>query len=502
LYTFELLTMKDRIAKSVFWIVWSRGGIQLLSFLSTIMVARLLSPKDFGLMALAGIWTYAIALFAEMGFGAAIIKFPDLEEGELSACFWITVGVAIAGYLGLFIAAPMIAVWFSSPHLTNVLRVVGLGLPLEAFRVIPDGLLRQKLKLDKVSQAEFVAAAFTIPLVIGLAWAGVGVWALVAGVLVKPFIQGVVTFWFVRWCPCLKVYGSRLKEVLHFSLATLGARASYVIYQQADVFVFGKLFGAATVGFYSMAFQLAELPASKVSAAVNNLTFPIMAKLQTNPEAMRNSLVRIIRLVVCATLPMCIGMMLVADDLVRVTLGDKWMDAVPLLQVLCICSVVRSGNVLLPPVLRARNRADFLFYYHLTALGIMPLAFWGGAHWLGQIGVPMAWLVVYPFLMIWMAREALKEIGMAWKTFWTALWPMVFATFVMATAIIAVRLGIFVWWGETPLGRLVLSLVVGVGSYSIVLFGMGGPIRQEIKEVIGWMIKRGEPYDRFKTQTI
>lgn len=453
-------------------------------------------------MALAGMWTYAISLFVEMGFGAAIIKFHDLEEGELSACFWITMGVAITGYLGLFIAAPMIAVWFSSPDLTNVLRVVGLGLPLEAFRVVPDGLLRQRLKLDKVSQAEIVAAVFTIPLVIGLAWGGAGVWALVAGILAKPLVQGVVTFWFIRWFPRFKVYGSRLREVLQYSVATLGARASYVICQQADVFVFGKLFGTAALGFYSMAFQLAELPVNKVSAVINRLTFPIMAKLQTNPEAMRNSLLRIIRLVICATLPMCIGMMLVADDLVRVTLGEKWMEAVPLLQVLCMYSVVRSGNVLLPPVLRARNRANFLFYYHLIALGIMPLAFWAGGHWMGQIGVPMAWLVVYPLLVTWMAREALKEIGMAWKSLWTVLWPLIIATFVMAIAIIAVRVGVTLWLGETPIVRLVLSIVAGIASYSMVVFGMGGPIRQEIKEVVGWMLNRGKIYDRAKAQAV
>src|SRR5713226_5071608 len=114
--------MKDRIAKSVYWIVWSRGGIQVLSFISTILVARLLAPSDYGVMALAGIWTATIAMVAEMGLGSAIIQFRDLEDRDLNSCFWLTMGIAGVGYLALYIAAPAIAAWFSSPVLSEVLR--------------------------------------------------------------------------------------------------------------------------------------------------------------------------------------------------------------------------------------------------------------------------------------------------------------------------------------------------------------------------------------------
>ena len=124
--------MRERIAKSVFWIVLSRGGVQVLAFLSTLAVARMLDPSDYGLMALAGVWTATIAMVAEMGLGSAIIQFRDLEDRDLNSCFWLTMGIAGIGYLGLCIAAPVIAAWFSSPMLSDVLRVVGLTLPVTA----------------------------------------------------------------------------------------------------------------------------------------------------------------------------------------------------------------------------------------------------------------------------------------------------------------------------------------------------------------------------------
>src|SRR3989442_11250814 len=107
--------MKDRIARSFFWVVWSRGALQIASFLSALVVARLLNPADYGLMALAGVWTYAIALIGELGLGSAIVQFRDLEEGELNACFWLVVGMAGIRDLGLFASPPPILAWFAPP---------------------------------------------------------------------------------------------------------------------------------------------------------------------------------------------------------------------------------------------------------------------------------------------------------------------------------------------------------------------------------------------------
>ncbi|MER3424921.1 MAG: hypothetical protein C4293_18565 [Nitrospiraceae bacterium] len=170
--------MKERIARSVFWMVWSRGGIQLVSFLSTVIVARLLTPSDYGLMALAGIWTGIIGMAASLGLGGAIVQFRNLEESELNACFWMTLAVACLGYAGLYTAAPFLAAWFESPMLSAVLRVAGLSLPLTVVGLIPDALLRKELELDKIAQAEILASFSIIPVMLGLALAGAGVWAL------------------------------------------------------------------------------------------------------------------------------------------------------------------------------------------------------------------------------------------------------------------------------------------------------------------------------------
>jgi O-antigen/teichoic acid export membrane protein len=485
--------MKDRLAKSVFWVVWSRGVLQVISFVSTLVVVRLLSPEDFGLMALAGIWTSGIALISEMGLGAAIVQFRDLEESEMNACFWLTNALAGLGYLALYLLAPAIAAWFASPRLTRILRVVGLILPLLAIRVVPDSLLRKRLDLDKVAQAEVISAMVNIPVMLSMAWAGAGVWALVAGALVAPLVQGMVIVWFVQWWPGLQVRGRRLRELLHFSLATFGARACWAVYEQADSFILGKVSGTLVLGFYSIAKQVALLPVEKVAAVVNQLASPVMAELQADPGAMRATLLRCLRLVAWVTFPLCIGLAVVAKDLVWLALTDKWTSAIPIIRVLCVYAMIRSMAVLLPPVLMARYRAKFLFGYNAALLVAMPLTFWVGAVWSGALGVAAAWLIVYPIIMARMAWEVLYETRTLWRTLWTALWPPAAAALVMLIVMLLVQSGLSSWTGDLVAARLVILSLAGAAAYGAGLLRVGGPVRAEMLEVAGWLLRRSRP---------
>jgi O-antigen/teichoic acid export membrane protein len=485
--------MKDRIAQSIFWMTWSKGIVQVLSFLSTILVARLLNPSDYGLMALAGIWTHSLGLLAEMGLGSAIVQFRDLDRGELNACFWLTMGAAGTAYLALYAAAPTVAVWFNAPRLCDILRVASISMLLIAVRLVPDSLLRKRLALDKVAQAEMVSVLVTIPAVIVMAWHGAGVWALVVGVLLLSLVQTLTTFWFVRWWPGFYVGGKRIREVLLFSAAALGAKAGWAVYEQTDSFVLGKVSGELVVGFYSMARQLATLPISKISVWGNQLATPIMAELQADVSKMRSSFLRALRLVACLTLPLCAGMALVAEDFILAVLTEKWLSAVPLLQLLCLCALFRSLEVMLPPLLLARYRATFLFWWTVVVLAVMPFAFWVGARWMGGQGVALAWIGVYPLLMTCMAREALRELEITWRVILLQVKPILKAIFIMGVVVIVIR---YLMPGSNTFEQLVrlgVASTVGAITYGLVILWQGDVIVNEIAEVLGWLIRRHRP---------
>ncbi len=308
-----------------------------------------------------------------------------------------------------------------------------------------------------------------------------------------PLVQTVVTFCFAHWRRGLKVTGPRIREILRYSVATLGARVSWAVFQQTDALVLGKVAGESVLGLYSMAMRLATLPVSKVSVVANQLAMPIMAELQADRDAMRASFLRGLRLVACLTVPLCVGVALVAGDLIPVVLTEKWLPAVPVLQVLCLYALIRSVDTLFPPVLFACYRVDYLFWWTMALLLFMPLAFWAGASWSGALGASLAWVVAYPLAMVPMARQALRELELSFKGVWDQVRAVVDAALLMALAVIAVHWAIPGADAPARLVRLVLTSGAGALVYGLGIFWRGGLVFREMGEVVGWIFRRSHP---------
>jgi O-antigen/teichoic acid export membrane protein len=487
----EKSSLRGRVARSIFWIIWSRGALQLLTFATTLVVARILVPADYGVMALAGFWTGMAGILADMGLGSAIIQFRNLEKREIDTCFWLTMTIAVLCCVALSLSAPGIARWFDVPRLAEVLPVLSLVLPLAASRVVSDSLLRRRLALDRVSQAEVISSIVTLPLTVGCALAGLGVWALVVGSLANPAVRSVATFAFAPWCPGVRIGGSRVKEVIHFSLATLGVKMMWALREWGNTLVIGKVTGQVdTVGLYSMAEEIALLPATKISTAVNMLSSPVMAELQTDIDAMRAAFYRAVRLTAAIALPASAGMALVAEEMVAVLLGPKWLPAVPILRLLCVYAGVRGIDILLPPVLFARRRERFLFWYCLTLLILAPAAGVIGALWNGAQGTVMLATPVYCAVMAVMTREALAEMRAGFSDLWSCLWPIMSATALMGFTVLLLREFVLAERVDAPLIRLLFLTASGAIVYGAALFAIGGPVISEGTEVLGWVFRR------------
>jgi O-antigen/teichoic acid export membrane protein len=478
------------VARSIFWLAWSRGAVQLLSFATTVLVARILVPADYGVMALAGMFIAMAGVVAEMGLGAAIVQFGDLSRRELNTCFWITVSLAAFSYAVLALGASVIADWFAVPRLAEVLPVLALGLPLNACTVVSASLLRKRVALDQVSQAEIIAAVVTLPVMLGCAHAGFGVWTLVTGSLVGWVVRDAVILAFAPWLPGLRVGGKRAKEMLHFSLTTFGVSILWAFREQADVAVIGKITGQVTVGLYSMARDLAMLPTTKISSVVFALSAPMMAELQTDIVAMRSTFFRAMRLTSAITLPASAGMALVADDMVAVLLGPKWLPAVTILRLLCLYAAVRAVDVLLPPVLIARRRQRFLFWYFLWLLLAVPAAAALGAYLQGAPGAVVLLTPTYIVLIAIVTKETLTELNGTFWELWCDTWPMLAATAAMAAVVLLLREVVFAGRTEPPLVELILLTLTGAVTYLGALFVLGRTVIGEGAEVAGWIFRR------------
>jgi len=481
------VSLRARLARSVFWLAWSRGVLPLLSFATTVLIARILVPADYGVMALAGTFIGTANMLAEMGLGRAVIQFRDLDRWELDTCFWLTMTLAIIGFLVLSLSASMIAHWFAVPRLADVLPVLALSLPLTACGGVSDGLLRRRLALDRISQAEIIGGVAALPAMLCFALAGFGVWALVVGSLVHLAVRSLATFAFAPWCPRFRLGGERAREMLRFSLTTLGANILWTLGEQADVLVVGKITGQVTIGLYSMAKQLALLPGHKISTVVNMLSSPMMAELQTNIDAMRVAFYRTVRLTAAIALPISFGMALVAAELVAVVLGPKWSAAVPIFRLLCFYAAVRAIDVLLAPVLVARHRERLLFWYCFALLITVPAAAALGALWDGAPGAVILMCPVYCGAMV---GKVLAELRGSFSELWSETWPILVATTAMAAIVLLFREFALAGEAEHPIVNLVALSVSGALTYGAALFTFGSPVIGEAAEVAGWVFRR------------
>lgn len=473
--------LEERVARSVVFLVTSRIVIQVFGTVSGLLVARWLSPEDYGVIALAGVATIVISMLGELGVGAAIIQFQDLEAAELNAAFWATVLLSALLYAAIYGSAPLLAWYFASPSLSPVLRVIGIGAFLSVVRVVPDSLLRKRLHLDKVSIADIAAAGLNIPLVLGLAWAGAGVWALAAGAVFGPFVQCLLSFLLARWRPGLRVGSTRFRRLLTFSWAALGSRSSWSIYNQSDRVILGRLAGDVTLGYYAMANQLALFPVEKVATIINQILSPVLAESQADLQAMGRHLLRGVRVVAWLVFPMCFGLMVFAGPTVPLVLTAKWSPIIPMVQILCLYAATRALALLFPPVLFAVYRADFLFLYNLVLLVVLPVGFGIGAWLNGALGVAAAWAILYPLVAVWMMNRALRLLGMTWSTLGRELWPPAASTVVMlALASITHRILL----DQGPIG-LILAILTGGLVHGAAFLLFGGSALDDVRRVLG-----------------
>ena len=482
----------ERAVRSTVYLVGSRTALPLFSVLSAVLVARWLRPEDYALMALGDIFVVTIGMVCELGLGSAIIQFQNVTDAELNTAFWLMLGSAGPAYVFLYVAAPFIARFFGSHELTLLLRVLGLPAMLTVLRLVPESLLRKRLRLDLLSIAEVAAALTAIPLMVVLAWHGAGVWALVGGSAATWLVHSSLVFAFSGWRPGWRMGSTRLAPIFRYSSAVLGSRLLWAVYASSDRAILGRLAGDVSLGFFAMANQIALKPVEKVSLIVNQVAGPLLAEVQGDVQVMRTCLARSLRIVAWITLPLCVGMLLVAEDAIRIALTEKWLPAAPILQVLCVHAGVRSMTILLPPVLMAAYRADVLVRYNLAMTLLMPLAFAAGAWWAGALGVAAAWAIVHPVCALVLAHVTLRYVQMSWGAIGRELRRPALATTLMAIATIGASHAAS-FSGAHPGSRLLVAVLTGIATYGAALWQFAGPELRDVTLI--WRAVRGQPVE-------
>ncbi len=455
-------THLDRsLSSSVAWRAAADWTSQILTWAGFLVVARLLSPSDFGIVSMAVILFAYLRYVGEFGIPATVVNLRSMTDDQIAQLntLGVLLGVICFG-LSCALAGPM-AAFFRTPKLARVVVVTCSALVALGIRAVPEGLLMKDLRFRWLALVnagcDVLAAAVTLV----LAFKGFAYWALVLGNLSADVTRSALLVR-ARPQPFLLPRLKSIRNELQFGWHVLVSTLAWSSCERLDNATAGRVLGAAPLGAYSIAWDLANVPLEKITTLVTTVAPSYLAAVQADLAALRRYVRVLTEFISLVTFPATVGMALVARDLVPLVLGQKWRAAIPILEVLAAYAAVRSVVALLTKVLNARHRARFVMWNQLAALVILPSAFYIGSHW-GATGIAWGWVVGYPLVAIPLYWKTFRTIGMQIGEYVQSLRPALTGTAVMVICVATLRVEFQP--GRSLLARLIVEVVAGVAAY-------------------------------------
>lgn len=387
--------LTDRVTAGLRWATLSRVLTQALTWGSTLLVVRLLSPTDYGLAAMAGVLAGYLTLWNELGLSVTLIQRRTVDDATLRAVFGVLLAIGLTLCLVTALSSPLIARAFGDPRITPLARLVSVSFLLMPFVIIPHALLSIKMNIRVLSMVGLASALVGAAVTLVLAYLGFGAYALIWGPLATTLTRALTLN---VAAPCLKrpVWRPRhLKDFAAFSMNVMLSRTVWYWYSEADNLIVGRLLGANLLGIYSLGRQLAQMPMERVAEITNMIALPAYSSVGDDLARVRDAYIKTLRLVSVVAFPVFWGLALVATELVGFVMGPKWIDAIPVLQILCIVMPLRTIGSLATAPLLAIGRADKSLNFSVLPALLVPLALFIGVRW-GLPGVAAAWVVAYP----------------------------------------------------------------------------------------------------------
>lgn len=354
-------SLRHKTLHGLFWSFFDRMGQQGIQFLIGIMLARLLMPEQFGLIAMLGVFMAIAQTFIDSGFGSALIQKKDASHVDECSVFYFNVflGFLAAGIMCL--CAPWIASFFKAPMLISLTRVLSINLIIGSFGAIHTVLLTKRLDFKISAKIGLISVFFSGIIGVSMAFLGYGVWSLAAQYITGHIIRLILLWYLFPWRPSFTFSLSSLLNLFSFGSKMLLASLINTIFDNLYFVVIGRLFSARDLGYYSRARSTEQLPAHTISSIVGRVTFPVFSSIQDDKPRLKQALRKAIITLTLANFPMMIGLALVARPMVMVLLTEKWLPSVPYLQILCMASLIYPLHVINLNILMAQGRSDLFF---------------------------------------------------------------------------------------------------------------------------------------------
>jgi len=463
------MTLKTTLVRGVGWSATSQVARLLMQILISAILARLLAPSDFGLIAMVTVFSNFVAVFSGFGLASAIVQEREISDEALSSTFWISVGLGALLTIALAASAPLIAAFYSEPRLTPLVVFISTAFFIASFGNVQSALLQKSMNFKALAIIGICALAISGPISIFLAFSGYGVWSLAWNTVLSTFITVILTWIYSRWVPHFLLGLQRVKGLMGFGANLTGY--SFVDYfaRNLDNLLIGRFLGPANLGFYNLAYNLLLFPLMNVSDVIGRVMFPALSIIQHYKQVVREAYITANRYIGAVSFPLMIWVIVTAPQLIRVLYGPKWISAIPLVQILALTAAAQSISVTIGWILLSQGRTDVLLKLGIFSTSIFGISFAVGLRW-GVLGVAIAYTIATYFVVYPCFAITFRLIDLTVKDFLAKLWSIILATLILG--IIAFLLRISLERLGVTQNVIILAIVTAASllSYSALVF--------------------------------
>lgn len=428
--------LKKKTLQGLLYLGMGKGAGKLISFATTLVLARLLTPQDYGLMALVMVLVGFLEFFNEIGLGSAIKQRLEVTQAQLNGSFTLSLIISTALFGLVYLAAPAVAGYYDDAALGPVMRLVAMSFIIGALAAVSDALLARAMQFKLVAAIDFVMILLQSGITLLLAWLGYGVWALAWGFIASQAFKSASVVFFGQWRPSKLGDVRAALDLVRFGLTVTYSRLTWFLYSNAQTLIIGKTLNAQSLGVYSMAESLASLPTGHVTGMVIGVASPLFSKLQKDLDRLNNALLRMTTGLALINYPVMVGMACTATELVPVVLGPQWLEATLPLQILCLVGLVKTVDPLLTQALISTGQVRYTARYTSLCAVTVPLGVLVGSLSAGLTGAALGIAIAYPLSAIYLFRTVRQHVHLSLGAYlravrlpleacaWMALWVL------------------------------------------------------------------------------
>jgi len=474
-------SLREQAARGVFWTAVQRWGTSAITFINFTILARLLGPEAYGLVALASVVIAFCSVFLDEGFSTAIIQRAELEPEHLDSAFWATVGLGLLLTMGSLAAAGVVARGFHEPGIRPIFPWLCLSLPISSLAGVQDAILRRSLNFRGLAIRSLAAAIAGMAIAQPLAFGGYGVWSLVWAQLASATVGTAALWRATGWRPRVLFSVRHFRDLVGFGSRMVGTSLLYFFDRRASDFLIGYFLGPAALGLYNMASRLVFLVVDVLTGIGAQVSVPAFSRIQNDPSRLRTALSESIQFASLIAVPCFVGMAAIAPEVIKVLVGSKWLGSVPVLRALCALGIVYAVCFPTNAILTALGRVEWILRLELlqTVSTVVLLVF--VVHW-GITAVAIAYagrLVALSPIRIALANRLIAMDVRSYLRCYAAAIAGAGAMLVGLAALNAATAGKL-----PPLGLLVTEVLFGAVVYSTTTFWLAPALWQRAFEFV------------------